>query len=298
MTPRTGPPLRTRRIPWFDVTRQLQSRTYYILNGDDTLKPVASTPKIDYQADFPWLRNPVQDNELPNDDKDDKDEDNRPSLPKPGDPTFLVGRIYSWDTPGNPIAGVLTPPPDNQLMAFWVDRLTFKEWVRIKVNRISFEDGERVEGSRASAKRDWSLVYYATLGDDAKKWRDFEGKAATGSTDVNKPVLVSPAPANKGTAEVTLASANDHTDGYVATYTAATNRWTLVEKSTQNSVTADLDGTTWTLTLPGRLTLTITKTTTNFDNNDKFRFSVFNANFSPGGKINLWLAEFDVKAPP
>jgi hypothetical protein len=244
---------------------------------------------------------------MPNDDTDSTDEDNIPSLDDPGNPAYRGARIYSWDMPGNGRDNIWEDyERKTGLQAFYIVRWTFKEWVRVKVNNVGFAEAEQLDGSRASDKKDWSLIHYATLSQyttqDEKRqyrWNAWTGSGDTYATTYSVPVLVRSGVVTlgDGTATVSL-TRYDFTDGYTATYSGATDRWALEEKTTGNIVIANRDQTqgTWTLPLPGKLTLTIRKGVLPFDDNDKFVFSVFHSQGSPS--IDLRLESIDVTTPP
>ncbi len=241
----------------FDVTRQVQYRDYCIFNGSGTLTPCGSD-------EFPWLRSPVDDNELPNDDAYADGEQNTP----------VNRHLYSYDAPGTSIQA--------ETNAFYIRRNTFKEWVRVQVNNASFpawpNSQEQVRGSRASPKYDWHLIHYLKR-DSSGKWVEDNANPS-----YNTPVFSG---TGNGTINVTLL-ANAITEGFTATYSLADLKWTL-DGTSSDPVTDTQDpapeDTEWTLTVAGKITVVITQGATAFANGDEFKFSVFKST-ATGGKEN------------
>jgi hypothetical protein len=236
----------------FDVTRQIEKRYYLIANGSGTVSAGAT-------EDFPWLQTPVKDNELPNDDTGSTDEDNTP----------LNSHIYVFDSPGN------TRSAGSD--AFYIARLTFKEWVRLQLDSTSFSAGENLEGSCGSGKEDWHNWRYLV--------RDSSGQWVEDNTNpsYNAPVFTG---TGDGTIGVTLLG-NADTEGYTAEYDEPTKTWTLTadvdadsDTDTQNPAP---QGTKWTLTIVTDIELEITQGATAFADGDKFDFSVFKSAASSTG---------------
>jgi hypothetical protein len=79
------------------------------------------------------------------------------------------------------------------------------------------------------------------------------------------------------------------TDGFTAVYDVANRKWTLLTASGLSVSEAKPEpvpeGTTWTLTLPGRASVTITQKDIPFADGHTFRFSVFKS-LATGGKQN------------
>jgi len=229
----------------FDVTRQIQYRLFAIVNG----KTIAKEPFS--QKTFPWLQTPAKDNEEPNDDGNDDDEQNQPSK----------GLLYSFDAPsGSATAGV---------DAFQMLRFTFVEWVRIKVNGEAFKNiQDKVEGSRASVNYAWHTVVYLKRGPGKRMVEDKD------ATSASEPVLTGP---GDGTATIALMG-GAVTEGFTATYELKTGKWTLTGTSGDSVSVAQPKvpaGTMWVLTIPKKITLTITQGKTAFPDKVHFDFSVF-----------------------
>jgi len=252
----------------FDVTRQLAERNYEVASGALMGQPVQS-------KDFPWQQTPVRDNEMPNDDTSVDDEDNQPTN----------RRLYSFDPPGVPrnVAAMDT--------AFAVIRMTFDEWVRVKLNneaikhdpepRAPLASGLRVvQGSRASMKEDWHFVTYLKRSGAGTMVHD------TTQATASAPIFTG---TGNGTAQATLA-AHAVSEGYTATYDLANKRWTLTATcglSVSDSKTGAVPaGTTWTVDLAVLgAKVVITQGATAFAHGDKFEFSVFRTG-DPLGKRN------------
>jgi hypothetical protein len=253
----------------FDVTRQIEYRDYYITNGTGIKSP-------DGQKTFPWLQTPPKDNESPNDDEHDDDEQNTPAN----------RHIYSFDA-----FGVQLP---TSTKAFVISRNTLKEWVRVQLKNTAFKNQQNeVEGSRASHKVQWYLLYYVK--------RDASGNLVEDNTNpsYNTPVFTG---TGNGAIAVTLL-ANAVTEGFTATYDLANLKWTL--SGTSSDSVSDQkgsapQGTQWTLTIANKITVVITQGSTAFANGDKFVFSVFKSTATAtGGKRNeIGLGYVDVTDGP
>ena len=263
----------------FDVTRQIQARGHAIVIGQGTLVALR-------ESTFPWLQTPVRGPETPNDDGGTLDEDNEPD-------NMLV---YSWDAPRR-----TSLEADN--LAFTNRRTTFKEWVRVRLDgkAISHEalpgappgSGLRkVQGSRASDKEDWHMVYYLKRNALAKLEED------NAATSFCAPVFKG---RGNGPCAISLL-ADAGTEGFTATYDEPKKKWTLTgtiaghrAEDTQDPAPA---GTQWTLTIGAKVKVVITQGATAFRTGDSFKFSVFKTS-APGGKKNETnTGFFDVTAGP
>ncbi|MBI4833338.1 MAG: fibronectin type III domain-containing protein [Planctomycetes bacterium] len=250
----------------FDVTRQAMWRAYGIQSGKRILEPVAPPDKWK----FPENRTPAMDNETPNDNGHPEDEDNEPEN----------SMIYSSDRPGYPssLTGI----------AFVTYRSWFKELVRIQLNNTPFKhDNEKilqdVQGSRASAKKDWHIVFYTVRNSDGEMERD------TAPTTCSVPIKTG---TGNGTFSTAL-STNAVTEGFAATYDATNQKWTLTGTNSQ-PVSASLANGIWTLTVQNKITVTITQGTTAFANGDRFTFSVFKTSAPDGKGYDLGFGPIDV----
>lgn len=247
----------------FDVSRAVYARDYRIASGAGTT--TLWTPG--YKQNFPEDRDPKGNIELPNDDRDDSDEDNGPTN----------RHIYSWDTPGQP----LTARERRSDMAFWVRRDTFREFVRVRVGfgqSFANKNGT-LEGSRASDFYPWHYVDYLV--------RDGEGNWTPDTLRTSNSAPVRSGQGN-GTATARLESGAT-TEGFTATYTQKRNTWTLTGTSgvsISESRRSTPPGTTWTLTLPGRVKLVITGGSSGFKDGSQFTFSTFKS-ATDGRKQNV-----------
>jgi hypothetical protein len=257
----------------FDVTRQIESRDFAMEHGSGEWNDPAPRPP----EDFPWLQAPRKDNELPNDDEGNVDEQNLPSNQL----------LYSFDGPGVLI---------DQNYAFVLSRNTFKELVRVRVADEPFEDSaevplESVQGSRASPKYDWHLLCYLRNGAEGRLVVDDANPSHSQPTFSG---------VGNGTVSVTLL-AEAATQGFSATYDAATFKWTLTGTS-GNSISDEKaeapPGATWTLTIPETVTVQITQGTVAFGVGDQWLFSAFKSS-APDGKQNvIGLGYKDVREGP
>jgi hypothetical protein len=258
----------------FDITRQVWARAWDIVNGQG----MPAAPAI--SRNFPWLDTPIRDNELPNDDTHDDDEQNTP----------VNNFIYVYDAPSNGSRQAAN--------AFDVSRYTFKEWVRVQLGNTRFANQrpfpagvapaarQQVQGSRASDKVDWNMVYYIRRSNAA-------GDMVQDSDPVSAsfPVLTLAAGSTaNGTAAVTFPNPTTAVlEGFTATYAAATQTWTLLGTSGDTVAVAVAGaipaGTVWTLNLGTKLTLTITQGANAFQNGDRFIFSTLKST-AVGGKVN------------
>jgi hypothetical protein len=271
----------------FDITRQGRMNAYKIDNdGKGKLDAIAA-----FTRQFPWLA-PAggQDNELPNDDKSDGDEQNTPTN----------RHIYVWDAPG------ATLNADGPGWAYAILRFWFKEWVRMRLDRAPFRNQrahpnfaanlaadatEAVEGSRVSDRIDWHYVNYLVRDANGK----FVNDTAAAAVSASAPLLNSPGGAT-GTAAVTVLGGD--TEGWTLTYAddGTNSKWSIAgqvngaavaadAKDSQNRPTQPAQGTTWTVTVPGKVTVTITQGATKFAAGDTFQFATFKT-VAPGGRLN------------
>jgi hypothetical protein len=148
---------------------------------------------------------------------------------------------------------------------------------------------EAVEGSRVSDRIDWHYVNYLR--------RDTNGNFVndTAALSASAPRVTSPGGAT-GTATVNVAGGD--TERWTLTYAddGTNSKWTSTgkfngvvvaadTKDSENQPTQPAQGTTWTVTVPGKVTITITQGATEFAAGDIFRFATFKTQ-SPGGKVN------------
>ncbi len=263
-----------------DGTRQVAGHTYYISVGTKTI-----TNWETYNRYFPFLlmEKPPKDNELPNDDwpSDESANDNSPNNQ----------HIYSWDSPSvsNLLAG---------WWGFYINRYTFKEWVRIKLEDTAFLDNTTVEGSRASDKYDWHCVYYVKRNADGKWVEDNASPSACA------PELTTGTPSDKGTLAVTVNATNAVTEGWSVKYDKTDDEWDVTsDDGSQGTLTKQGDG-TWqgngAKAGNTRVTLTVTHTAGKaaFVNNDEFKFSTFKSTASGGKKNETTTQPFTVTGGP
>jgi len=177
--------------------------------------------------------------------------------------------------------------------------------VRVRLDNQPFSNqaGGRVaavEGSRASDRIGWHMVEYLR--------RDTNGKYVidAAATSASAPKLTSPGGAT-GTAVANVLGGD--TEGWTLTYNegGGNSNWSLAAQANGVAVPADAavsenhgiqpaQGTTWTVTVAGKITITITQGATKFAAGDVFRLATFKTH-SPGGKLNeIALTDFtDVK---
>jgi hypothetical protein len=222
-------------ITW-DVTRQFEDRRHSLKNGQHAFDTDGTN--------FPWegypLKDvPVRDDEYPNDEKGQDDNDNSPSNT----------RIYSWDSPGSPREA----DPTN--MAFYVYRLTLKEWVRVQFDGGTFpnDSNHHKLGSRTSSKYGWHMCGH---------WkRDAAGNLALDGDLVSYSAPRFKEGAERGAVSVTLLG-QAGTDGYTLDYAANDNKWTLKQLS-NNAEDSDVqnpgNGVVWTLEIANRVRIQITQ---------------------------------------
>lgn len=254
----------------FDVTRQVERRSWYIIIAHGTLNTDANDPP----EDFPWKQAPVRDNELGNDDISSDDEDNVPKN----------AHVYSFDSPS-----VLRGAGFN---AFTIQRYTFKEWVRMQVNNAAFASGESVQGTRCSPKYDWHLLNYLK--------RDCNGYLVPDNTNpsYNDPLLSNPN-AN-GTISVTLLD-DSVTEGFRAKYDLANLKWTLTGTSgdsASDSKASAPPGTKWTISIGTKIKVELTQGTAAFADADFFAFSVFKSLATEGKKTEIAPGEISATDGP
>jgi hypothetical protein len=253
----------------FDTTRQIQYYDYFITNGTGTVTLRGSKK-------FPWLETTPRDKEEPNDDSHSADEDNTPS----------DQLIYSWDGPRDSLV--------SGTKAFLCSRNTFKEWSRILLEGKAFSNTQNTaEGSRASGKNDWHCVYYLKRGSDGKYVEDND------DTSFNVPVFAGGT--ERGSIKVTLL-ANAETKGYIATYDATNNKWTLVQKPDNTSVSdvkAPGDGVKWTLAIGTKIKVEITqKGGTEYADGATYTFSVFKTGDANGKQNDTDVGPYTVTGNP
>lgn len=261
----------------FDVTRQVKSRDYFIESGEQNL-PVVTPPNSDEptnKQEFPENQNPRKDNETPNDNGNKRDEDNIP----------CNSMIYSYDIPGE---GSIMAGGD----AFSISRKWFKEWVRIRLSPYSAPPDPNpkdflntngvVEGSCASDKKDWHLVYYLVR-DTNGKWK-IDTMPVTCSAPLKKPWTI-------GDGTITATPLGDAvTEGFKAVYSYDANSWLLFGTSDLVAVSSPQVGATWTLNLYNRVNVTITQGSVPFKDGDAFSFSTFKT-YASGGKESRFKLE-------
>lgn len=205
---------------YFDCTRQRKLREMIVEHGEVTGN-ICLDGNVRYKCqEFP------QDDSA-NDDEQSGDEDNTPAFLNESYDGYPKGyRIYSRDRPA--ISDLYSTLSKKQ--AFWVTKLTFREFVRIKVGE-DFASGTNIQadgngliGSRASNKIDWHTVFYTRSGasnilipDDQNISASEPQKDGTGKN-------------GNGTCSITFfASAKNA--AYRLYYDSATTTWTLVDIS-------------------------------------------------------------------
>lgn len=270
----------------FDCTRQVGGRILVMKEGYGLKKDGFGEFQSNANDErvFPWLALRPWDNEQPNDDTNASDEDNEPSN----------GMIYSFDGPSNITYQGATCP------AFLVRRSSFQEWVRIRVGvqqGEKFEEGSGVQGSRASDRFDWHVIYYQRKDQGNKLVRDDAPAAASFPTLAHPPMVTS-----NGTAKATALD-KTVTEGLTATYDKTTLAWSLKGTSDPNNpaVAQKKDapaGTQWTLTLPNRVTLVITQGTIPFETGDQFLFSAFKTSAAGGKQNRIGLGSITITDAP
>lgn len=244
----------------FDLTRQREWKLWKIIAG-------VAVPIATESGKFPWQQNPIKDNELPNDD----------AIGEGGkQKTPINDHIYNADTPSTAIS--------DPTSAFLILRANFKEWVRAQVNEEEItQPYEQPKGSRASDKYDWYLVYYLKQGPGGKLVVDSTNPSASFPEFRG---------AGNGTCTVQLLQ-NAVSEGFTATYNAATLTWTLEGTSGAGvSVpkTSAPPGTEWRLEITDKIVVTIVQGSVPFGNAPngdpaRFQFSVFKT-AAPDGKRN------------
>ena len=103
-------------------------------------------------------------------------------------------------------------------------------------------------------------------------------------------------PDANGTVDITLL-ANAVTEGFRLDYTKADKKWTL-DGTDSTPVVDEKDeapaGTEWTMTVPGRITVKITQGTNEYEDTDKYKFSVFKSSATGGKKNDIGADPIDV----
>lgn len=141
----------------FDVTRQRKTRTWKLKYTEQNFVPSATgNMNFPFQADTePADANFGEDVEEPNDDGI-SNEDRMP----------INNTLYSYDAPSTwqtfNANGV-----SEDLLAFKVSKNWFKEFVRVRAKKSSFNIVDNaLQGSRASEKFDWHCTYYTNKDGD------------------------------------------------------------------------------------------------------------------------------------
>lgn len=254
----------------FDVTRQIMARDYAIQSGEHVMTPLTKPE----QTMFPERQSPQRDNEMPNDNKAFRyDEDNAPSN----------SLIYSYDSP--------TQPNTTDDAAFSIRQNTLREWVRMKLDRnIPFQHDDRkilqdVQGSQVSLKKDWHCVYHLVRNPEGK-WREDDA-----DTTYSSPLRTTE---GNGRIDITLGK-DAITEGFKASYGDAFSRRIWLLTGTKSGLpVSDSDYVPdgyWKLAFPNTITVEIWQGMILFADDDRFNFSIFRK-YRKENKIGLGF--FDV----
>lgn len=236
---------------FFDCTRRKKTSLMQCEYGKSIVNESVSFPSVE---------------DFANDDMSNSaDEDNEPN----------DGKIYSWDTPGITYVSF----DNSKKLAFKAIKMTFEDFVRIKVNETFPSNGGGLHGSRASHKVEWHTVLYTKSGVGNILMPDDQ------NISYSNPVKNSTGGAIGGGSCVVELLTNPQTDGYTIVYNQGTNKWTLTSLSNVNIVSPPPSGSPlkWVIEDPGRVKVTITNASPVFYTGNKFLFSVFR---SSTGKLN------------
>lgn len=254
----------------FDCARQKKVRAYKIYD-------ILTDPILVTTINFPYESG--ENIESPNDDTNNTtDEDQLPTN------SF----IYSFDIPSSYIIR-----PDDPGMGFIINKITFVEFVRLKVkkpnplpNDILFGLNE-FGGSRCSNNVEWHCNYYLRrstadrrlLADNQLSSFSFPNKFS-GFTG-NGTIIISTSPTAP-------------TASYTLMYSADDSWLILDENGLGDSFNRNLDGVSWTINYNG-VQSTISEGAILFSENDTFVFNVFNSS----QKLNeISLGSSEVTTPP
>lgn len=254
----------------FDLARQKKVRGYKMEYGESTISPFVT---IDFPEEM------MQDNEKPNDSVNNSTmEDREPNQ----------GLIYSGDRP----ATALNNKANDEKAAFKINKITFREYVRVYVEggpTTPNDFAQNVEGSRASEWVEWHCVYYVKKADALG---DYEEDNEEGSINSSARRIT------KGNGTITLGTTSvDMTEAYTVFHTPISNQWLLLDSQAANPVIIDPDagGNSWTINTNG-LNVVIQQGSTPFEENDAFFFNTFK---TESDKINaVGLGMFDVLTSP
>lgn len=263
-------PLGAEELVTFDCARQKKARPYEFNDFMNTLTPLTSIP-------FPFETG--GNNETANDDgNNSSDEDQEPT----------EGFIYSADRPGNYMI-----EPASTDMSFKVNKITFREYIRLQVKSGALPPGDNLRGSRCSDRIDWHCVYYLR-----RSTADRRMMADNAVASASAPNWFQPFTGN-GTATISVLSSSP-TDAYTLMFTKGVSQTDPADDQfillnfLADGVSATRNGTSWTLVFNG-VTVNVSEGSTPFAENDTFLFNVFNS----ASKINeIGLGEFDVTSTP
>jgi len=263
-------PLGAEELVTFDCARQKKARPYEFNDFMNTLTPLIAIP-------FPFETG--DNNETANDDgNNSSDEDQEPT----------EGFIYSADRPGNFMIEAASTD-----MSFKVNKITFREYIRLQVKSGALPPGDNLRGSRCSDRIDWHCVYYLR-----RSTADRRMLADNAVASASEPNRFQPFTGN-GTATISVLPSSP-TDAYTLMFTKGISQTDPADDQfillnfLADGVSATRNGTSWTLVFNG-LTVNVSEGATPFAENDTFLFNVFNS----ASKINeIGLGEFDVTSTP
>lgn len=263
-------PVGAEELVSFDCARQKKARPYEFNDFMNTLTPLTAIP-------FPFETG--GNNETANDDGNNiSDEDQEPT----------EGLIYSADRPGNYMI-----EPASTDMGFKVNKITFREYVRLQVKSGALPPGDNLSGSRCSDRIDWHCVYYLRRSTADRRLLADNAVASASAPNRFQPF------AGNGTATISVLSSSP-TDAYTLMFTKGVSQTDPADDQfillnfLADGVSATRNGTSWTLVFNG-VTVNVSEGSTPFAENDTFLFNVFNS----ASKINeIGLGEFDVTSTP
>jgi hypothetical protein len=262
-------PLGAEELVAIDCARQKKARPYNLV--DFVESPIPNTP-----INFPFEVS--GDNEEANDDGNNiTDEDQEPD----------DGFIYSADRPSSYIID------EPFSLGFKINKITFREYVRLQVKTGTLPFGNNLRGSRCSDMVEWHCVYYLRRGTSDRKLLADDASASASTPNRYPPIT------GNGTSVISVQS-SAQTATYIVMFTKGINQtdpaddqFILINHLGEGD-SVFRNGTSWTLDFNG-VTVVVTEGSVPFAEDGTFAFNVFNST----AKVNeIGLGSFDVTTTP